>query len=89
MNQNRYAGMLGDITEASDIHAETGCTVEEAFEVQSHLAAHRQQEYLDAVAEIVADAHEEYVAASTTIGNVVFGVPFGQPKPKEATHGTL
>jgi hypothetical protein len=60
-----YLGMLGNVTEASDIHAETGCTVDQAFEIQSHLAALREQEYLDAISEI-----EE--------SNVVYGVPFGR-----------
>jgi hypothetical protein len=52
MIEPRYSGLLGHVTEASDIHAETGCTVAESFEAQSHLAAHREQEYLDSIAEI-------------------------------------
>jgi len=52
MTEHRYSGLLGHVTEASDIYAETGCTVEEAFEAQGHLAALREQAYLDSIAEI-------------------------------------
>lgn len=27
--------------------------------------------------------------APTTVGNVIYNVPFGQPRPKESTRGTL
>jgi hypothetical protein len=65
MTEHRYSGLLGHVSEASDIHAETGCTIDQAFEAQGHLAAHREQEYLDSIAEI-----EE--------SNVVYGVSFGR-----------
>jgi hypothetical protein len=46
---SEYMGMLGAVTEACDIHRETGCSVAESFEVQTHLAALRDQEYRDAI----------------------------------------
>jgi hypothetical protein len=45
-----YVGLLGHLSEAVEIRDETGCTVAESFEVQSHLVALREQEYRDALA---------------------------------------
>ena len=64
---SEHGGLLGALFEAGEIHDETGCTVDESFEIQSHLAARRLQDYLDTIAEI-----EE--------SNVIYGVQFGKPK---------
>ena len=37
-----YPGLLGAITEAADIQAQTGCTVEESFIFQRNLTVFRE-----------------------------------------------
>jgi hypothetical protein len=48
----KYEGMLGYVTEASDIARDEGVSAEAAFEIQRQRAAQREQEYRDAIAEI-------------------------------------
>jgi hypothetical protein len=57
-------GMIGNVTEASDIAAERKCTYAEALEIQRERAEQRSQEYRDATQEIES--------------NIVYGVDFGR-----------
>jgi hypothetical protein len=63
---SEHTGLLGALSEAGEIREKTGCTVAESFEIQSHLADLREQEYRDAIAEI--DERPQ----PTTIGNVTY-----------------
>jgi hypothetical protein len=46
---SEYSGLLGAVEERRDIANESGCTWSEAAEIQNQRAAHRFQEYLDAL----------------------------------------
>ena len=75
MSEPKYTSLMGAIEEACDIKDETGCTVAESFEIQSHLAALRDQEYRDAITEIE--------------DNVIYGVDFINKAPKNDVRGGL
>jgi hypothetical protein len=49
--ESRYSGLTGGLLEASDIADEQRITYAEALAIQRERAAHREQEYRDAIAE--------------------------------------
>jgi hypothetical protein len=49
--ESRYSGLTGHLLETSDIMAEKSVTYAEALTIQQERAAHREQEYRDAIAE--------------------------------------
>jgi hypothetical protein len=75
MSDLRYAGMTGYVTEACDIARDEGVSIETAFAIQQQRAAHREQEYRDAIAEIES--------------NVIYGVDFAKGRRKDETIGAL
>jgi hypothetical protein len=60
---DRYSGITGSILEASDVAKERGITYAEALAIQQFCAAHNEQEYRDAIAEVEGSViHVDFVS---------------------------